>query len=233
VGLGVTADLSRFDEALRWFLQRVILTDDELDTLNAKARMQSFWLAGGDQMRLVQDVFDGITAALNTGESFHLFKKLVSAKLASAWGGVNPHRVETIWINAMQRAYGGGRYRQLTKPVMKRLRPYWMYDAVMDGRTTTICKERDGKVVAQDDPWWDANYPPLHHRCRSGVRALTERQAKRKGITTAPAFDERPTDGFGASPKNDMGATVKPDLSKFDAQLADKMRDKQRAAGVE
>jgi len=233
MGLGVTANLSRFEEALRFFLQRVILTDDELDALNSRARMQSWWFSGGDELRLVQDVFDEIAKALNTGEAFGDFKKRVSAKLASAWGGANPHRVETIWINAMQRAYSGGRYRQLTKPVMKRMRPFWEYDAVLDGRTTTICKERDGKVVAQDDPWWDSNYPPLHHRCRSGVRALTKRQAKRKGITTGPNFDERPQDGFGASPKNDMSATVKPDMRKYDAQLADKMRDKQRAAGIE
>ena len=229
--VGATANLARFDDALRWFLERVILTDDELDDLNDRARMQSWWFAGGEQMRLVQDVFDDIARALDNGELFSVFKKRVSAKLASAWGGANPHRVETIWINAMQRAYGGGRYRQLTTPAMKRFRPFWMYDAVLDARTTTICKERDGKVLAADDPWWDSNYPPLHHRCRSGVRALTKRQAKAKGITTSPDFAESSQDGFGASPRNDMNAQT-PDLRKHDQGLVDALRDKQRAAGI-
>jgi len=232
VAVGVSADLSRFDEALRWFLSRVILTDDELDDLNARARMQAWWFSGGEQLRLVQDVFDDLARALNLGLPFSDFKKQVSAKLASAWGGANPHRVETIWINAMQRAYGGGRYRQLTTPTMKRFRPYWMYDAVLDSRTSPMCKERDSKVLAADDPWWDSNYPPLHHRCRSGVRALTKRQAAQRGITTTPDFAEGPQGGFGASPRDDMGATVKPNLAKFDNELAADLRRRAERAGV-
>jgi len=231
MALGAPSSLSRFDEALRWFLERVVLTDDELDALSAGARTQAFWFADGTQMRMVQDVFDQIVKGLDTGETFAAFKKRVSASLASAWGGANPFRVETIWINAIQRAYNGGRYRQLTKPAVKRFRPFWMYDAIMDSRTSTICKERDSTVLPADDPWWDSNYPPLHHRCRSAVRALTKRQANRKGINSGTGDITEPAqDGFGLSPKEEP--LVKPNPRKFDSGVVDESRTKAQQAGI-
>ena len=39
--------------------------------------------------------------------------------------------------------------------------------AITDARTTPICMERDGLVLALDDPRLPANTPPLHYMCRS------------------------------------------------------------------
>ena len=44
---------------------------------------------------------------------------------------------------------------------------YYIYDAFLDDRTSTICRELDGKRFKIDDAEVGVNYPPLHPNCRS------------------------------------------------------------------
>lgn len=44
---------------------------------------------------------------------------------------------------------------------------YVRFSAVMDGRTSPICRSRDGLIMKMDDPKLPGNTPPLHGRCRS------------------------------------------------------------------
>ena len=44
------------------------------------------------------------------------------------------------------------------------------YDAVMDGRTSEICKGFNGILRPVDDAFWKEYYPPNHFGCRSTVR---------------------------------------------------------------
>lgn len=196
----VSADVERFDEALEWFLGRTILTDEQRLAIPAGARSRAFWVAGVAQLDVVQDVFDEINTALEKGEPFEDFQKRVSDKLTKAWGRENPARIETIFRNAAQSSYNAGRWAQMTDPSVAKFRPFWMYDAILDDATTPICKERNGTILPHDHPFWDTNYPPLHHRCRSGVRNLRRSEAERRGITTTVPT-EAPPEGWGRSPR--------------------------------
>lgn len=217
-----SAEFNRFDAALAWFRERLALSDEEYRALERWAHQNAFWMKGVSDLRLVQDVSDEIARALDTGEPFAEFKKRVADKLAKAWGGANPHRVQTIWINNLQRAYNAGRYKAASNPAAKRFRPFWMYDAVLDSKTTIICKERDSTVLSADDPWWDSNYPPLHHRCRSAVRALTRRQAERKGLTeNVHEYESGAQNGFGRAPNEESDGA--PEVGAFDQQHVDAM----------
>lgn len=44
---------------------------------------------------------------------------------------------------------------------------YLQFSAVMDGRTSPICRSRHGLIMRMDDPGVSGNTPPLHGRCRS------------------------------------------------------------------
>ncbi|MEI7892992.1 MAG: hypothetical protein WCI05_07865 [Myxococcales bacterium] len=46
--------------------------------------------------------------------------------------------------------YGAGRFKQATDPDELALRPMWMLDAVMDGRTSPICA--DGTILPAGNP---------------------------------------------------------------------------------
>jgi hypothetical protein len=70
-------------------------------------------------------------------------------------------------------------------------------------------------VLRADDPFWDSHQPPLHHRCRSAVIALTADQAETAGIASE-APDAEPAEGFGGRP--DLAAW-QPDLTRYPAPL--------------
>lgn len=44
------------------------------------------------------------------------------------------------------------------------------FDAVMDQRTSDLCRGFNGLVFPVDHPFWKQYYPPNHFRCRSTVR---------------------------------------------------------------
>ena len=240
--------VSRFDEAIEWFLARVVLARGEFDEISAKAKRQAFTVSNLTSLRMVDSIFKEIAAALMGAEGLNEFRKRVLPKLRKEWGSGRGRdaagrrinvgaRVEMIYRTNVLSAYNEGRFQQMSQPVVKRLRPYWMYDAVMDTRTSTICRARDGKIFPADSPWWETNYPPLHYNCRSGVRALTARQANRRGVSSVAdiVVKERgkvmpggePLDGFGNRPSIGGKAVAQADISKVNDALRRKYNDKQ------
>jgi SPP1 gp7 family putative phage head morphogenesis protein len=50
--------------------------------------------------------------------------------------------------------------------------PLLQFDAVMDARTTEICRPLHGTTLPINHPFWKRFYPPNHFNCRSTVRQL-------------------------------------------------------------
>jgi SPP1 gp7 family putative phage head morphogenesis protein len=84
--------------------------------------------------------------------------------------------------------------------------------AITDARTTPICMERDGLVLAIDDPRLPDNTPPLHYMCRSVLSPVSEFELEDLGgqayldkqrdkLEKLPA----PLKGFGNEPGLDGG----------------------------
>lgn len=185
--------------------------------LSEDARRRAFTLAGVAQLSLIQEVLDALEAAVSQGETLEDFKARIGAKLAREWGQANASRVETIFRNATQHAYNAGRYAAATHPDVIDARPFWGFDAVLDNRTSDVCRHADGTVLPASSPWWATHYPPLHHRCRSSVRTLTEAQAAELGVTKDPT-DLGADRGFGALPDVEPW---QPDPADFSPDLFD------------
>lgn len=196
----VSAEPSEFDEAIAWFRSRVPVTDDEYNALSASAKTRAFHLASVNELQVVQTVFKEIERAIAEGLPLETFQASVSEKLGAAHR-LNGYHLETVFRNGTQDAYNAGRWEQLTSLDVSSTRPYWMYDAVLDDRTTPLCKSLDGTIKAHDDPYWLTHCPPLHHRCRGGIRALRRSEADRRGITVGdPQTVGEPGQGFGLAP---------------------------------
>lgn len=225
----VSADPARFDEAVEWFRGRVPLTDELFELLGAAFQRRAFRVAGVAQLQIVNEVYQILLDLLNAGGSLGDFKRQVRQRLTSQFVA---SRVETIFRNNVQSAFNAGRWRQLQQPAVRRHRPYLMYDAAMDSRTSEMCRDRNGKVLHRSDPWWSSNQPPLHHRCRSAVRALTTKQAQRRGIVTGPELTDLPpvTEGFGAEPSED---DWRPDPTNYPPELWANFADKQELLNAE
>ncbi len=196
----VSADPTRPEEAIAWFRARVPLTRDEWDALVAKVRRKAFTVSGVALLDVVAEVWESLTKALEEGTPYQEWADGIRDRLEAAWGRRDGHRLETIFRTNVQMAYQSGRWAQLQDPEVRATHPYLMYDAVLDSRTTEICRARNGTVLPADDPWWASNWPPLHFNCRSGVRPLTEAEASQRTIGRPAAVP--PQRGFGSVPES-------------------------------
>ena len=192
----VSADPLKFEEAVRWFEAKVPLLPGEFRRLEAEAKRWAFTMAGVAELDRLAWLHQTLLDALEKGQTLDEWRKRVRERLKRA----HPGHLETVFRTNVQSAYAAGRWKQLNHPAVKKARPYWMFDAILDARTTPICRTRDGTVLPADHPWWQNNTPPLHFNCRSGIRALTEAEARARGIATAPPEDEPPQEGFGLPP---------------------------------
>lgn len=214
----VTAEPQRFDEASEWFSRRVVITGDQAKGINADVKQRAFWVGGGLQLEQIQRVFDELRKAQDSGEPFEQWRKRVRDTLR------DDAHAETVFRNAAQRAYNAGRWQQMNEPDVAQFRPYFMYDAVLDSRTTELCRSLDSTILPADHPFWKTHVPPLHHRCRSGIRNLRRREAERRGITELPPELE-PEEGFGLAPEPDKDIWT-PDPAKHDARLVRELERK-------
>lgn len=86
---------------------------------------------------------------------------------------------------------------------------YYLYDAVLDDRTTTMCRQRDGRVFYYTQ--LIGNTPPLHANCRSTLRPLTKRMLEKgnyKIVTDAELQQFEKSDNWG-NYNETIGAIIK------------------------
>ena len=178
-----TANPERFDEAMEWFEERVPIERDRLDKLTAEQRAQAFTIAGVNQLSVVQDVLDSLKRAVAEGKPVQDFTKEMKAKLNGSWGKATSHKLHVIFVTNVQTSYNAGRYTQMTDEDVLATRPFWVYDAVLDHRTSAICNSLSGLTLPADDPGWSGRYPPNHHLCRSGIRSVSRRAGEKRGVT--------------------------------------------------
>lgn len=96
------------------------------------------------------------------------------------------HRVEAIARTEVTRADNMGRLIDMkSNPDVLGVE----FSAVLDDRTTDMCRERHGLVMRMDDPRLPYNTPPIHVRCRSLLLAATVYEHP-DGLLTSHEFDE-------------------------------------------
>jgi len=202
VDMDMTAEPSEFVEAVTEFAARRVVTREEADALSAYARKRVWWISGVTQMDVVNDAHASIAKAIADGTTFDEWKKTAGPKLEKAWGRKDSPRILTIFRNATTSAYNAGRLEQMEEPHIVAVRPFKMFDVVDDERTSETCHPyiKPPVILPWDDPWWLSHSPPLHHRCRSGIRSLRKSVAERKGIMATPPADKI-ADGWGVDPR--------------------------------
>lgn len=219
-----SADPVDFEEAIVWLRERVPIANADLDELVAAARDKAFTVAGVAQLDVVQQVFDALERAVAFGTDLTAFKRAVGESLRAAWQGSVPDpawRIETIFRTNLQLAYAAGRHAMATDPAVLGVRPYWLYDAILDGRTTEHCRRWDGVVLPADHRAWLTHNPPAHFNCRATLTTLTEEQAQSMGATKRPPGVQA-AEGFGAPP--DTAPPWQPDPKDYDPELWSKRK---------
>lgn len=130
----VTAEVSKFSEAVDWFRSKTPVTQAQLDELEDVARTRAFTLSGAMEIEAVQTVFDELAKSLEAGTPFEDFQKAVSEKL-DPQAGAPANYLKTVYVNNCQQAYNSGRWVQMNDPAVNALRPFRLFDAVLDDHT--------------------------------------------------------------------------------------------------
>lgn len=175
------------EEAINWFRARVPITRGAWNRLSRAARRQAFTVSHVARLDVVTQVWRAMDRAIADGLPLEEFQRRVAEELLEEWKGttINPaRRMELIYRQNVQNAYSAGRWQQQTDLDVLRARPFWMYDAVIDSRTTQLCQSLHGTILPVTHDFWKTRYPPNHFGCRAGVRSLTRRQAERRGGAT-------------------------------------------------
>lgn len=165
---------------------------------NAATHAKAFTVAKAARLDILETLRAETERAISQGITEHEFKQTLTPRLQEqGWWGKqvivdsdggaemvqmgSPSRLSTIYRTNVATAYQAGRYQQQLASV--ETHPYWQYIAILDGRTRKSHAAMHGRVFRYDDPIWDKLYPPNDWGCRCRVRALTEAQVKRMGLT--------------------------------------------------
>lgn len=180
----LTTNEIKFEEAVKYFGDKLVLTPKEFYKLAEEYRSLAFTVSGYTKVQTLKKFHDEILNAIENGLTMEQFKETMNDFLAAkGYEGLTAFQADNIFRTNVQSAYQAGHYEAMTSPMVKKLRPFWLYDAVNDRSTRPSHLAMDGKVFPADHPIWDVWYPPNGFRCRCGVRTLSERQVQAMGLT--------------------------------------------------
>lgn len=140
------------------------------------------WITDVLTERVIEESRQAMLASIQKGETTQqamdrlrdVFEPYIgSGQLTREGKLLTPHRIETIVRTNTTEAFNQGRLTEIMRPEMDDIVEYVQYSAIMDTRTTPICKTLDGKVFRRDDPALQDFTPPNHYACRSVLVPLT------------------------------------------------------------
>lgn len=163
-----------------------------------QAHDHAFTVAKAMRLDLLSDIRAALETALQDGQTLKQFITNMQPTLeAQGWWGQqvivdsegvgelvqlgSPRRLKTIYQTNLQSAYMAGRKAEMEQTT--ETHPYWMYVAILDGKTRPSHRALHGQVFRHDDPIWSAIFPPNGFNCRCRVVALSEAAVKRRGLT--------------------------------------------------
>ena len=139
-------------------------------------RATAFWVAGILGDRVLADVKGIILNGLKTGTAGSVMAEQIFDAFLPWLGDPNvirdeqqlaPYRLETIVRTNTTTAYNHGRLTEFLDPDIIRFVKGVKYSAILDTRTTEVCRYLDGKVFKVSDSNLEALLPPNHYQCRS------------------------------------------------------------------
>lgn len=163
----------KFEEAIDHLKSMIPLKKEEFDKLSAHLKYRAFTIAKVSSEDLINKVKQIYTKALEEGKT----KQETLQEVHKILPNLTANHLSTHYNNNVMIAYNAGRIRHFkgSKAVQ-----YLMYNAILDGHTTNLCRKLHGIVKPKDDPFWDKFYPPNHHNCRSVVYPVHKSQLGKK-----------------------------------------------------
>ena len=171
----------KHEEAIQYFLNKSPILFDKLEEVSAKVQESYFYIKKSTSLEVTKALYNNLLSTLNEGKTFKDWLKMSEDVLNKSGFGNNPWYLELVYRNNLMTTYNAGTF--YNQELNKKNKPYGMYDAVGDTRTTDLCKSLDGLVYPLDHSFWKNFLPPNHHGCRSRRIALSKENVKEYGLT--------------------------------------------------
>lgn len=107
----------------------------------------------------------------------------------------NAAYVDTLIRTNMFEAMNEARFAEFNDPELDGFVEALEYSAILDGNTTEICRELNGKIFKTDSEEWDQYRPPNHYNCRSILIPITTVDNWNGNESNKPSV--QPAEGFG------------------------------------
>jgi len=144
--------------------------------------------------------------SINAGWGFDQFQKGVVEGLQE-YTAITPTRLDLIFRNVTMSALNEGRmdqFKEAEEPAAINPIVAYVYDAIMDDRTSDFCSSMNGRKYAVGDPIIKSAQPQNHHNCRSMWSPVVQTEQDKKKYTIDKAYPVKdgevltPAKGFGA-----------------------------------
>ena len=135
-----------------------------------------------NQERLGNIICNEITSAMHRGCSVEKISQIVTQKMNV--GMSDARRLVRTELNYVQN-------KAALDSIIESGMKYYRFIATLDKRTSTVCREHDGKIYPVEDGSPGTNMPPLHPHCRSTIAGSIKKDSTPKGQRVARGDDGR------------------------------------------
>lgn len=172
-----------FSKAINWFIKKFPILYDHLDDVTKKVNEIFFYIKRSLELETTRTLYNNLLDNLSNGGTLKDWLEASKTILDKTGLGDSPWYLELVYRNNMQSSYNAGAF--YNQELNKKNKPYGLYDAIDDERTSEICQILNGKVYPLDDPFWNRYLPPNHHGCRSKRITLSREELEEYGLTVS------------------------------------------------
>jgi hypothetical protein len=184
-------------EALDYFTSKKLKPSFDYRDVWREEHGYAFTVAKAMELDLLDDVHQALSDNLAAGQTFQHFKKTLTPILQKkGWWGVqdmvdpitgemrtvqlgSPRRLKVIYDTNMRAAYAAGQWERIQRG--KKTHPFLIYGLGPSEHHRVQHAQWAGKILPVDDPFWSSHYPPNGWGCKCHVRAISAREAERRG----------------------------------------------------
>ncbi|WP_339008564.1 DUF935 family protein [Fusobacterium varium] len=172
-----------FSKAINWFIKKFPILYDHLDDVTKKVNETFFYIKRSLELETTRTLYNNLLDNLSNGGTLKDWLEVSKTILDKTGLGDSPWYLELVYRNNMQSSYNAGAF--YNQELNKKNKPYGLYDAIDDERTSEICQILNGKVYPLDHPFWNRYLPPNHHGCRSKRITLSREELEEYGLTVS------------------------------------------------
>lgn len=191
-------------DALRYFRQRVPVSDSAFRALNATMKTLAFRIAGVEDAALIEAVNTKLEAAVKGELTLGEFLR-DAPTIFEAYGitETSPHHLETMFRTNTLTALNAGKWDEAQDEDLQDLFPLYRYSAILDDRSRPQHAAMHGHTAPIDDAFWSTWWPPNGFNCRCTAVPLSTVYVRKHRITASrrPSPTVQPDPGFRTNPK--------------------------------